>query len=63
MYAWNGGDQAKVMVLSSSELICLKDSLLLLEGENVKLPSPKNQFSTDVCINTDIPVLPPAKQR
>ena len=37
--------------------------LLLLEGENVKLPSPKNQFATDVCINTDIPVFVTSKAK
>ena len=36
------------------QLICLKDLLLLLEGEPVKLPSPKNQFEIDVSIKTDI---------
>ena len=53
-YAWVGADQAEVIVLPnlgwSSELICWKDLLLLLAGENVKLPSPKNQFAWDVCI-------------
>ena len=53
-YAWVGADHAEVIILQdfrwSSELICWKDLLLLLEGELVKLPSPKNQFATDVCI-------------
>ena len=66
-YAWVGADQAEVIVLQdfrwSSELICWKDLLLLLEGENVKLPSPKNQFATDVCINTDIPVFATSKAK
>ena len=51
-YAWNGADQAEVIVLQdfrwNSELICWKDLLLLLEGEKVQLPSPKNQFPTEV---------------
>ena len=59
-YAWVGSDQAEVIVLQdfrwSSELTCWKDLLLLLEEENVKLPSPKSQLPTDVCINTDIPI-------
>ena len=66
-YAWVGADQAEVIVLQdfrwSSKLICWKDLLLLLEGENVKLPSPKNQFATDVCINTDIPVFATSKAK
>ena len=66
-YAWVGADQAEVVVLEdfrwSSELICWKDLLLLLEGENVKLPSPKSQFATDVCINTDIPIFATSKAK
>ena len=66
-YAWVGADQAEVIVLQdfrwSSELICWKDLLLLLEGEIVKLPSPKNQFATDVCINTDIPIFATSKAK
>ena len=46
-----------------SELICWKDLLLLLEGENVKLPSLKNQFATDVCINTEIPIFASIKAK
>ena len=53
-YAWVGADNAEVIILQdfrwSSELICWKDLLLLLEGEPVKLPCPKNLFETDVCI-------------
>ena len=49
-YVWVGVDQAKVIVLQefrwSSELICWKDSLLLIERENVKLPSTKTNFDT-----------------
>ena len=35
-------------------MICWKDLLLLLQGEPVKLPSPEDQFATDVCIKTDV---------
>ena len=59
-YAWFGADPAEVIVPQdfrwSPQLICWKDLLLLLEGELVKVPSPKNQFACDVCINKDIPV-------
>ena len=47
----------------SSELICWKDLLLLLEGEPVKLPSLKNQFATDVCIKIDITIFPTSKAK
>ena len=66
-YAWVSADQPEMIVLQdfkwSSELICWKDFLHLLEGENVKLPSPKNQFATDVCINTDIPIFATSKAK
>ena len=66
-YGWVGSDQAEVIVLKdfrwTSELICWKDSLLLLEEENVKLPSPKSQLPTDVCINTDIPIFATSKEK
>ena len=47
----------------SSELIFWKDLLLLLEGEKVKLPSPKNQFATDVYTNTDMPIFATSKAK
>ena len=47
----------------SSKLICWKELLFLLEGENVKLPSPKNQFASYVCINTDIPIFATSKAK
>ena len=60
-----GADQAEVILLKdfrwSSELMCRKNLLLVFEGENVKLPSPKKQFVTDVCINTDIPIFATSK--
>ena len=66
-YVWFGADQAEVIVLQdfrwSSELICWKDLLLLLEGENVKLPYPKSQFATYVCINTDIRIFATSKAK
>ena len=66
-YAWVGANQAEVVVLQdfrwSSEIISWKDLLFLLEGENVKLPSPKKQFTTEVCINTDIPTFATSKAK
>ena len=31
--------------------------------EPVKLPSPKNQFATDVCMKTDIPIFATSKAK
>ena len=47
----------------SSELICGKDLLLILESKPVKLPSPKNQFATNVYIKTDIPIFDTSKTK
>ena len=67
MYTWVDADQAEVIVLQefrwSSELICWKDLLNLLEGENVKLPPPKIQFATDVYINTEITIFATRKAK
>lgn len=64
-YAWISADQAELILLQdfrwSSELISWQNLLLLLEGETVKLPSPKNQFATDICINTDVPIFSTSK--
>ena len=66
-YAWVGADNVELIILQdfrwSSELICWKDLLLLLGGESVKLPSLKNQFATDVCIKTDIPIFATTKAK
>ena len=55
--------QTKTKVIVFDRLICWKDLTLLLVGENVKLTSPKNQFVTDVCINTIIPILATSKAK
>lgn len=64
-YAWVGADKAEVILLQdfrwSRELISWNSLLLLLEGELVKLPSPKNQFAADVCIDTDVPLFATSK--
>ena len=66
-YAWVGADQVEVIVLQdvtwSSELICWKDLLLLLEGEILTLPSPEKQFAIDICIDTDIPIFATSKAK
>ena len=51
-FGWVGVQKATCMLLNdfrwSNELINWKDLQLLLEGEPVKLPAPKNLFSEDV---------------
>jgi len=64
-YGWVGAQHANCMLLNdfrwSAELIAWKDLLLLLEGEPVKLPAPKNFFSEDVYIKSDIPIFGTSK--
>ena len=55
------GTLGKPSPLTCCELICCKDLLLLQEDQPGKLPSPKNQFATDVCIKTDIPIFATSK--
>ena len=66
-YGWVYADKAEIILLQdfrwSAELIAWHDLLLLLEGEIVKLPSPKNQFADDVCIDSDVPIFATSKQR
>ncbi|CAB3996967.1 hypothetical protein DSY43_02735 [Paramuricea clavata] len=66
-YAWVGADSAEVIVLQdfrwSHEMIPWSDLLLLLEGETVKLPAPKNQFFSDVVIEKDTPIFATSKSR
>ena len=64
-YAWVGADKAEIILLNdfcwSKELIEWKSLLLLLEGDQVNLPVPKNNFVTDVCINRNTPVFAASK--
>lgn len=66
-YAWVGADKADVILMQdfrySKDTIAWKDLLLLLEGETVKLPAPKNHFSTDVIITSDIPIFATGKEK
>ena len=65
-YAWVGADNAEVIYLNdfrwSKELIEWKSLLLLLEGDRVNLPAPKNHFVKDVCIDSDVPVFATSKE-
>lgn len=54
-YAWIGLDECEIAFLNdfrwSSEIISWSDFLLLLEGQTVHLPRPKNQFASDMLIH------------
>ena len=56
-YAWVGLEGCAVAYLNdfryTSECIKWSDFLLLLEGQTVNLPRPKNQFSSDLTISRD----------
>ena len=62
-YGWKGVEKSQVMLLNdfrwTKETIALSDFLNLLEGETVKLPTPKNHFPDDIVIlvTNDIPIL------
>ena len=64
-YAWVRADLADIILLQdfrdSRNLISWKDLLLLLEGDTVRLPAPKNHFATDIVIDKDIPVFATSK--
>ena len=66
-YGWVGADKGEVILLQdfrwSRDNISWKDLLLLLEGEIVKLPAPKNQFLSDVIINNDTPIFATSKSQ
>lgn len=62
-YGWQGVQGAQIICLQdfryNKEVISWSDLLLLLEGETVKLPAPKNHFAEDIVIDSanDIPIL------
>jgi len=64
-YAWIGVDECEVIFLNdfrwSPELISWKEFLLLLEGQLVHLPTPKNHYSKDIALSKDIPVFATGK--
>ena len=55
-----GAEEREVIYLNdfrwNSILISCKDFLLLLVGHIVYLAAPNNQYSSDVCIDTDVPI-------
>jgi len=56
-YAWVGLDECEVAYLNdfryTTDCIKWSDFLLILEGQTVNLPRPKNQFSTDLTISRE----------
>ena len=38
-------------------MITWEELLILLEGQAVHLPSPKNHYSNDICIDKDTPIV------
>ena len=66
-YAWIGVDEAGCIFLNdfrwSNEVIAWKDFLPLLEGQEVHLPSPKNQYARDLSIKHDAPIFATGKER
>ena len=66
-YAWLGAEKAEVLFLNdfrySQEMIAWKEMLLLLEGQTVHLPAPKNLYANDIAITSDIPIFATGKSR
>ena len=66
-YAWVNADKAQVMLLNdfrwTKKIISWSDLLLLLEGEEVKLPAPKNIYSEDVKITSDVSIFATSKTK
>ena len=58
-YAWLRAEKAEIIFLNdfrwSQEMIASKELLILLEGQAVHLPSLKNHYSNDICIDKDTP--------
>jgi len=66
-FAWLGAESAEIIFLNDirwkSEMIAWKELLLLLEGQIVHLPAPKNHYSKDICITADTPIFATGKER
>ena len=66
-YAWLGAELAEIIFLNdfrwTPEMIAWKELLLLLEGQSEHLPSPKNHYSHDICIDSDTPIFATSKSR
>lgn len=64
-YAWIEAERAELIFLNdfrwNPDMIAWKELLLLLEGQTVHLPSPKNHYAKDICIEGDTPVVATGK--
>ena len=64
-YGWVGAEKASVIILQdyrwSKDNIAWKDLLLLLEGETAKLPAPKNFYSEDIIIDSNVAIFATGK--
>ena len=54
-YVWLGEEKAESVV--RLETISWKELLLLLEAQAVHLPTPKNHFTHNISIDSDVPVV------
>ena len=59
-YAWLGAEDAEIIFLNdfrwSPEVIEWQVLLNLLEGSKVNLPAPKNHYSKDITVSSDVPI-------
>ena len=66
-YAWEGADKAEIIFLNdfcwSQEMIARKELLIVLEGQAVHLPSPKDHYSNYICIDKGTPIVATSKVR
>ncbi len=64
-YAWVEAADAEFIFLNdfrwSKDMIAWKKLLLLLEGQPVHFPTPKNHYSKDICLTKDTPVVAASK--
>ena len=66
-YAWLETVDAEIIFLNdfrwSKDMIAWKELLLLLEGQPVHFPAPKNLYTKDICLSQDTPVVATSKAR
>ncbi len=64
-FGWVGAEKASILILQdfrwSKDSIAWKDLLLLLEGETVKLPAPKNFYAEDIVMDGDVAIFATSK--
>ena len=64
-YGWGGAEKTSGIMLQDfrwhKDLIMWKDFLLLLEGEKVRLPAPRNIYKDDICICGDVSIFATGK--